>query len=225
MDKITLNVEERKLKGRKVKNLRRDGILPANIFGNKVKSLGVQVDSKHFKEVYLKAGETGVVELNLGKEKRPVLIHNVQLDPVSDLPLHIDFLQVDLTKKVTAQVPIELINVSPAEKQGVGTVVQYINEIEVDALPSDLPDKFEIDLSKLSDVNQTVQIKDIAVDKNKVEVKENPEEIIAKVEPPKEEKVEEVTVVPEGEVAEGEAKAPEGEIAEGEGEKKEEASE
>jgi large subunit ribosomal protein L25 len=145
MQKNTLKAEKRKVLGRKVKKLRREGVLPANIYGKKIKSLSIKFPVVDFEKVYKAAGETGIVEIAIGKQKKPVLISNVQLDPVTDKPLHVDFHQVDLKEKTTADVPIELIGESPAEKQGLGTVVQSINEIEVEALPKDLPDKFEID--------------------------------------------------------------------------------
>lgn len=205
MNKVTLKAEKRELSGRKVKQLRKSGIIPANVFGKKVKSQAIQLDSKEFKLVYEKTGETGLIELTIGSEKKPVLIHNIQNHPVEDHILHVDFLQVDLTQKVSAMVPIELVGESPAEKQGLGTVVQYVNELEVEALPENLPDKFEIDLSKLTDIEQMVLVKDIKVDKSKVEIKKSDDEILIKVEPQKEEK-EEPVPAPEAETPEGEAK-------------------
>lgn len=187
MQKNTLKAEKRKVLGRKVKKLRREGALPANIYGKKVKSLAIKLPSTDFEKVYQTAGETGIVEIILGKQKRPVLISNVQLDPVTDKPLHVDFHQVDLKEKTTADVPIELIGESPAEKQGLGTAVQHLDEIEVEALPKDLPDKFEVDLSKLREVDQAVQVKDLAVDTKKVKVLAETEQIIVKVEPPRKE--------------------------------------
>jgi large subunit ribosomal protein L25 len=153
-------------------------------------------------------GETGIVELALLSKKIPTLIHNVQLDPVTDIPIHTDFLQVDLKEKVTAQVPVELSGESPAEKQGLGTVVQHIDEVEVEALPTDLPEKFEVDLSALDKVDMLVQIKDLKVDKN-VAVKDEADRIIVKVEPPRKEE-EEVPVEKEEEVEEEEAEKEEG---------------
>jgi large subunit ribosomal protein L25 len=110
MEKIELKAQKRKELGRKVNKLRREGIIPANIYGSGFKSESIQVNSKDFAAVYKKAGETSVVEITLDGEKKtlPVLIHNIQIDPVSDLPIHIDFLKIDLTKKVTADVPLEL---------------------------------------------------------------------------------------------------------------------
>lgn len=196
MGKLILKAEKRKTIGRKVKNLRAEGILPANIYGKSIKSLSVQVEGKDFEKVFEKVGETGLLELTIGKEKRSVLVHNVQISPLSEKPLHVDFLQVDLKQKVVAEVPVELTGESPAEKQGLGTTVLYLDEIEVEALPTDLPEKFEIDTSILTEIDQAIFVKDLKVDKSKIEIKNDPESIIVKVEEVKEE-VEEVPVVPE----------------------------
>ena len=207
MDKKVLNAESRIIKGRKVKKLRKEGIVPANIFGKKVKSKAISMKLDDFKKVYQEVGETGLINLEIKdkgqKEDRAVLISNVQMNPVSDIPVHVDFHQVDLKEKVTADVPVELTGVSPAEKQSIGTVVLYIDEIEVEALPGDLPEKFVIDISKLEAVDQAIYVKDLDIDKSKVEIKMDLEEIITKVEPPqKEEVVEPVIEEVEGETKE-----------------------
>lgn len=226
MDKHTLKAEKRKILGQKVKTLRKEGILPANIYGKKVKSLAIQIPMSEFEKIYKEAGETGIIEISVDSSKRPVLINNVQMHPVTDIPLHVDFLQIDFKEKVTADVPVDLIGESPAEKSGLGTVVQQINEIEVEALPTDLPEKFEIDLSKLTKVDMAVLVKDLDVDKKKVEIKSDLEQILVKVEPPRkeEEVVVPVEVEEEGEVEEGEEPSEEGKVPE-EGEKEEKTEE
>jgi len=217
MEKIVLKAKIRKDIGRKVKLLRKEGILPANIYGKKIKSESIQIDLKEFLNIYKVVGDTKLFYIN----ERPVLVANIQKDPVSDSLLHIDFHQVDLKEKVEAKVPVELIGESPAEKQSIGTVVQYLNEIEVEALPTDLPDKFEIDISKLSEVDQMVHVKDLPFDKSKIEVKTDLEEILVKVEPPQKE---EIIAPPVSEVpAEGEVPAVEGETPAVEGQPVEEA--
>lgn len=223
MNKVTLKAEARTIEGRKVKKLRKEGILPGNIYGKAVKSQSIQIVLKDFIKVYKEVGETGLVTLTVGKEEKPVLIHNLQVNPVSDEPVHADFLQVDLKEKVEADIPVELVGESPAEKQSLGTVVQYVNEIKVEALPTDLPEKFEVDTSLLAEVDQAVMVKDLKYDKSKVEIKTNPDEIVAKVEPPQKEEVVAPPPAAEGEVpvegeapAEGEA-APEGQAASDEG--------
>ncbi|OGM09567.1 hypothetical protein A2159_00275 [Candidatus Woesebacteria bacterium RBG_13_34_9] len=209
MSKLNLAGEKRKISGKKVKRLREEGIIPANIYGKKIKSLAVQIKLDDFLKLFKESGETGLVEFKLGSEIRHVLVHNIQKDPLSGLPLHIDLLQVNLKEKVVAEVPVEVIGESPAEKQGIGTLVQYINEIEVEALPTDLPEKFEIDASKFAEIDQSYLVKDIKVNKEKIEIKTDSEQIIIKVEA---QKKEEEVEIPKPEVTE---EAPvEGEVKE-----------
>jgi large subunit ribosomal protein L25 len=189
MTKISLQAGKRKVTGRKVKNLRKGGVLPANIYGRDVKSVAIEINSREFREVFKKAGETGIVEVALAKETRPVLIHNVQVHPATGEILHVDFLQVNLKEKVSAQIPVELVGESPAEKSGVGTAVLLVQELEVEALPGDMIPKFEIDATKLTEVDQVVKISDLKYDSKKIEVKADLETIVAKVEPPQKEEV------------------------------------
>jgi len=212
---LKIKATKRKELGRKVKKLREKDLLPGNIYGKKVKSESITIELKEFKTIFKEAGETNIVNVALDGKNRPTLIHNVQTDPVTDIPLHVDFLQVDLKQKVTAQIPVEIVGESPAEKQGVGTVVQHADEIEVEALPAELPENFVIDASKLENVDDQVQIKDLSIDKSKVEVKDDLEKVIAKVEPLRKE--EEVAPPPE-ETEEGEEETKEEEGGE-EGEK------
>lgn len=205
MQKITLKAEKRNTLGRKVKNLRKQGLLPGNVYGKKVKSEAIQIKSDEFIKVYKEVGETGLFGLIVNNQEKPVLVHNIQTDPVTDGFIHVDFLQVDLKEKVTAQVPVEVIGESPAEKQGLGTAVTERDEVEVEALPADLPEKFEIDASVLAEVDQAIYVKDIKVDVSKVKILDNPEDILVKVEPLRKE---EVAPEPSEEVAEeGEAPA------------------
>lgn len=205
----SLKANLRKLFGRKVKRLRKEGVLPASLYGKKVKSVSLEVKEEDFSKVYKKMGETGLVELLVGSSKKPVLIHNVQKDPVSDKIIHVDFLQVDLKQKVTTTVPIEFSGESPAEKSGIGTVVQETDEVEVEALPTDLPEKFVVDLSSLQEVDQIIKVGDLEYNKAKVEIKTPLDRTIAKVEPPQKEEV----VVPTPVAEEGE-KVPSAEEAE-----------
>lgn len=201
MDKAKLVAEKRTLSGRKVKVLRKQGIIPANVFGKKTKSFAVQVNAKEFEAVFEEAGETGIIELSVknGKnDQHSVLVSNVQKDPVTDNTIHIDFRQVDLKEKIEASVPIEFTGESPAEKTGIGTVVRYVNEVGVEALPADLPEKFEVDTSSLTEVDQAVLVKDLKYDKAKVTIKDDLEKIVAKVEPPQ--KIEEVAPAAEAAV-------------------------
>lgn len=194
---LKLKASKREMFGRKVNRLRKEGLVPANIFGKKIKSEAVTVDLKEFDTVFKKAGETQIIDLN-GKS---VLVSNLQVDPISGLVLHIDFRQVDLKEKIEAKVPVEVTGESPAEKQNLGTVVQQLHEIEVSALPTELPESITVDVSTLLEVDQAIYVKDLKVDKN-VEIITDLEIIVVKVEAPTKEEVVEVVATPvEGEVA------------------------
>jgi large subunit ribosomal protein L25 len=215
-----LKVEKREITGRKVSQLRRQGILPANVFGKKTTSQSIQLPKSEFIKVYNEVGETGLIDLVIDGETkpRPVLVSDVTVNPVSDLILHVDFHQVDLTQKVTATVPLEATGESPAVKEKDALMLMAYSELEVEALPADLPDVIEVDLSGLVEFGDTVQAKDLKVDRTKITLLVDEEAVIASVQEPKEEEPEEVaeetpteaetSVQGKGEEsAEGEAKA------------------
>jgi len=204
-----LQAGERKIVGRKVKVLRKEGLVPANIFGSKVKSMAIQVDQKEFSKVFAEAGETGIVELKIGKETRSTLVSNVQKDPVTDSYLHIDFKQVDLSQKVTANVPVEIVGEAPAEKQGLGTLIQQLDDVEVESLPADLPENIEVDVTKFVAVGNTIYVKDLKVS-TKVAIKDDPEKIVVYIEEIKEEVIEEKPAPETAEVEAEETKKEEG---------------
>lgn len=183
MEKHKLKAEKRKITGRKVKKLRNEGILPANIYGKGIKSLSVQVPVKDFFKIYEEAGETGIVELSVGAgESHPVLVHNLQLHPVSGQPLHVDFHKVTLTEKVKATVPVVTVGEAPAVAQKIGVLLTPLDEIEVEALPADLPEHIEVDISKLAGVDQEIKIQDLQIPE-KVTVLADPELLVVKIGP------------------------------------------
>ncbi|MGI6776403.1 MAG: 50S ribosomal protein L25 [Patescibacteria group bacterium] len=213
-----LTAQKRELTGHKVKKLRREGILPANLFGKKIKSQSLQVNLKEFLKVFEKTGETGLIDLVIDdKETRSVLVGNVQIEPVSDQLLHVDFHQVNLEEKVTVAVPIHLVGEAPAVVQDEGVLVQPLAEVEVEALPTDLPDHLEADISSLDKIDAAVRVADLKVPKGVV-VKTVQEEVVAIINP----KAKEEEVAPAAEeaaVAEGEKGAEEA-PASAEGEEK-----
>jgi len=226
MDKTKLSAKERAELGKKVKKLRAAGLLPANIFGKTIKSKALSVDRKEFTKTFRKVGETGLVELEVGTTTHPVLVHRVQRDPKSDEPIHVDFHEVNLKEKIVTNVPVVLVGESPAEKSGVGLVLQTLNEVEVECLPADIPHNFEINVDKLEEVGQTVHVKDIKVEREKVEIKNDPEEVIVSLQTAEmKEEEPEPEVAPEAVEAVAEkGEEAEGEVGEG-GEEKTEAKE
>ena len=135
-NKIKLSSQTRKLFGRKVKNLRKQGIVPANIFGKSIKSKNIQVNQKDFIKAYKEAGETSLIDLSVDeKTSKPVLISSIQTHPVTNQTLHVDFHQVDLKEKVTATVPLEVIGESPAVKESGAVLFQAVSELSVENSP------------------------------------------------------------------------------------------
>lgn len=208
-----LKAKSRKLFGRKVKALRRDGVIPGNVFGANMKSIAVQFDKKSIIETVKEAGLSSLINLSIEGESKshPVLIAGYHTDPVSGALLHVDLHEVNLKEKTTASIPVHTIGEAPAVAEG-NILVVLRNEIDVEALPTDLPEALEVDVTALAAVGDTIHAKDLKVDRSKVTlVIEDEEPVVTIQEPAKEE----VVVAPaEGEAAaEGEAKPAEGEAA------------
>lgn len=154
MNKFVLKAEKRAILGSKVKKLRRQGIIPANIFGRTVESKAVQVSDVEFSRVYKDAGETNLIWVKVeGEEKeRPTLVKALTLDPVTGAKLHIDFHQVNLKEKVTANVPVEIVGEVQMVKDGLAVMDINLHELEVEALPTDIPENITFDVSGLKEI-------------------------------------------------------------------------
>ncbi len=200
-----LKIEKRKVTGRKVKQLRKQGILPASIYGKKIDSLSVKTSLKEVGDILGEVGETGLVDLQVEKEEkiRTVLLKNPQYNPITDELIHIDFHQVDLSEKVTVAVPVETVGEAPAIETSEGVLIQLLSEIEIEALPTDLPEKFVINISKLENIGETITVADLKIDKKKISLKVAENQVLVKVElPTKVEEEEEKLPVEESEAAE-----------------------
>jgi len=190
MNKYTLSAQKRQIVGRKVKSLRKEGILPVSLYGKDIASMSLQTDLKKFKEIERKVGESGLVYLKVDSQEFPTLIANLQSDPVSGQPLHADFHKVNLKESVTARVPIEIVGIPPAVTENQGILIQPLSEVEVVALPTDLPEKITVDVATLSQVDQAIFVKDLQINP-KVKIIDAADEIVVKIAPlAKEEKVE-----------------------------------
>ena len=183
MGKMTLQARPRNITGRKVKSLRREGFVPAVIYGHGFKSLPIQVSIKDFEKVYAEAGESSVVYLNLDDKSYPTIIQDVARDPVSDKFLHADFYKVRLDEKIKAKILLNFVGESPAIKEFGGILVKNISEIEVEGLPQDLPHQIDVDISGLAELKSHILVKDLLIS-NKLEVKAEPEAIVALVQEP-----------------------------------------
>lgn len=178
---LKLKADVRKVLGRKVKNLRKDGIIPAHVFGHNIKTVHIQVDEKGFAKIWSEAGETSVIDLTVDGTKHPVLIRGVQSHPVTAKILHIDFYQVSLKEKVKVAVPLEIVGGAAAVEKKLGVLLTPLSEIEIEALPQNLPEKIEVDISKLENVGDAIHVKDLKIDREKIDVLQDPELIVANI--------------------------------------------
>ncbi len=180
--------------GVKLDALRKGGEIPAVFYGAGKETTSIAVGNVEFKKVWHKAGESSAVSVVMPEGKIDVLIHEVQVDPVTSEPIHVDFLAIDMKKKISVKVPLEFVGVSPAVKSGLGNLVKILYEIEIEALPKDLPHNLEVDISTLETLDNTVVVSDINLPAG-VEAITSGTEIVASVVAQKEEAVEETAPV------------------------------
>ncbi len=192
---LTLSAKLRKEFGKKTDAMRWHGQVPAVVYGPGVTNASIQVEEKEFIKIFRKAGESSLVEITIEgeKEKRPVLINDIQKDPVSDKIIHVDFFQASLKEEVTVAVPLVFEGVALAEKDLGGTLNKNFLEIEVRALPQNLPHEIIVSIEGLKTFEDHVLVKDLKVPAN-VEILKGGDEIVAAVLPPQ--KVEEELAVP-----------------------------
>ena len=203
-EKHQVKATTRTVAGRKVKHLRKEGLLPATVYGKAFESLSVQFNAAEVEKLFSDIGESTLVEVILDeKEKLPVLFRNPQYHAIEGNLIHIDCYKVNLKEKISAMVPIEFIGESQAVKDG-NTLVTVTDEVEIEALPADLPENIEVDLSVLDNLEATITVADLKIDTSILTVLTDAEQLIAKVEEPR---AEEEVVAPAEEVAPGEVPA------------------
>lgn len=185
MQKIEIKAEKRGVVGKSLYGLRERGVLPAVIYGYDLASTPIQVDSKEFEKVYRQVGESSLVYVNLDGQVLPGIIHEAVRDAITDKFIHADFYKVNLKEKITAEVQLVFTGESPAIKELGGILVKNINEIEVEALPQDLPHEIEVDISALQVLNSHLLIKDLKLPSGvELKNKEKTGEIVALIQEP-----------------------------------------
>jgi len=187
---LELKAEKRDIMGKKLKAQRKAGKLPVVVYGFKEKaSTPFFVETKQFLKVYGESGESAIVTLHTDKGDKDVLVHEIAHDPITDLPIHVDFLSVDKDKPVQVHVPLEFVGESPAVKNLGGILIKVMHEIEIEALPADLPRSIEVDLEKLIDFNSTLSVVDLKAPQG-VTILTKASEVVASIAEPKEEEEE-----------------------------------
>lgn len=145
--------------------LRAEGFIPAVYYGAGIPSTAVAVNEIEFMKAYRETGETGTISIKTDKETVSTLIHDIQKDPVKGTPLHIDFLVIDMKKPIEVAIPLEFTGTAEAEKGGLGVLVKTLHEVEVRALPDNLPHSIEVDVTSLSTLESTITAADLALPK------------------------------------------------------------
>ena len=203
---ISLSAKIRKEMGRNTRVLKNSGRIPAVVYGHKIKNVLVDVDYKDFQRVLRESGESSLLELDVegDKEKRLVLVHDLQRDAVTDEFIHIDFFETSATEEVEVDVPLIFEGNSLAVKDLGGTLVKNISELSVKALPQNLPHEIKVSIDSLNTFEDHILIKDLILPKD-VKISEKPDEIVVSVTAPEdveeelateiEEKVEDVEKV------------------------------
>lgn len=186
---LTLVVEKRKKDGARAPALRRAGLIPAVVYGAHYASTPIAVSSRAFEKVLREAGEATIVTLSGLGEPLPTLIHEVNLDPITNDPRHVDFYAVTKGEKVRVAVPLLFTGVSPAVEAG-GNLVKVLHELSVEADPMNLPHNIEVDLSALRAINDRIHAREVVLPA-RVALVGDAEEIVALVKEVVEEKVEE----------------------------------
>ena len=161
-DRITLDLETRNLIGKKVNRLRREGILPATVYGKGVGPFTVQMNARAFADAYRRVGKTTLVDLAIpGQKAQSAFVHSLQRHPVTRAILHADFLVVDLRIEINVDVPIHIVGESPLVVRGDALMNQVLTALEVRALPAELPPYVEVDISGLNSFDKSIHVRDI----------------------------------------------------------------
>ncbi len=176
----TLNIKTREILGSKVQTLRRSGLTPSNIYGKGLKSVAVMADSKELLKIFNEVGESALVEINLDdKEKYPVLFKNPAFDAVAGDLMHVDMYKVDMKQKITTTIPLHLVGEAPAVKQGL-LLMEVTMEIEIECLPSQLPESIQVDLGKLEKIDDMITVANLNLGKD-IEIMTEADTVIVKV--------------------------------------------
>lgn len=176
---MELIAKNREQFGKKVGPLRKEGFIPAEMYGRGMENSHIAIEEKAFLKIYRAAGKNSLITIKLGAKETPVLVADVHMDHISAKPLAVDFLIVNKNEVVTAGVPIVLVGEAPAAKEGLN-VIQILQELEIESLPGSIPHEFSVDISKLENSEQHIAVQDIAVPKG-VKVLVPPETIVVAV--------------------------------------------
>jgi len=191
---MTINIKaEKRDKFGKLKNLRKEGFLPAVYYGHKNKSTSIQIKKSDFLKAWKNAGESTVINLVTPEGELGALIHDIDLDPLTSEPRHADFYIFEKGHKIEIEIPIEFVGISPAIKDLGGSLIKILRTLKIESEPLNLPHQIEVDISSITELEGQILAKDIILPKG-VKLIENPDEAVVTVATAKEEEIEEAPV-------------------------------
>ncbi len=192
MEEITLTAQPRAVTGKQVRQLRRQGLIPAVIYGHRTEPTPIQVEERALRRLLQQVGGNQLIKLRIGDgdTTRMVLVRDVQREPIKRQVLHVDLYEVIMTERIRTEIPVALLGESPVVASGDGMLQRGIETVEVECLPGDLIQNIEVDLSQLTEVDQEITVGDLAIS-DKLQVLTEPSVTVARILPVQEEIVEE----------------------------------
>ena len=185
MEKIVLKAQKRQEVGRKTNVRRREGLVPAVVYGKGIKSENIWFNELELKRILKKTGESVILNLEIeGEKSRNVLIQETQKHPVRGYFLHVDFYQVNMLEKIETSVELSFVGESPAVKELGGILVKNMDALDIKCLPADLPSHIDVLISNIKTFEDHILAKDLALPKG-VELEIDPETVVALVEEPR----------------------------------------
>lgn len=183
MEKYVLEAKKRDVIGKKVKALRREGLLPAVIYGSGIDPMPITLNTKEVRQTLRVIGANTLVTLKIGKKEYLALVRDMQREVIMRDLLHIDFQAVSLEESITSSVPVVMVGEATAVKEMNALLVSGLDALEVEAKAKDLPDTIQVDISQLSEIGDNVKVKDLTISGN-VKILDDPEEIVIVVAAP-----------------------------------------
>jgi large subunit ribosomal protein L25 len=194
MERVVIKAEERDVVGKQVRALRRDGKLPAVVYGFGIEPISIILDAHSASRILAKATSSSLVTIELAGKQYPTLVREKQYDFIRNELIHVDFLAVSMTEKITANVGIVVEGTAPSVREFNAIIVNSLTELEVECLPADLPERFIVDISGLAEIGDGIYVRDLTPPAN-VEFLNDPDEIIVVATAMAEEEVEEEEVL------------------------------
>lgn len=180
-DKFFLEAEPRTVVGKKVKQLRRDGWIPAIIYGQQ-EPVSIQLENGPLRRVLRAAGTSDLLEINLGSEQRTVLVRDIQQHATRGDLIHVDFLEVNMKQSVTTTADLVIINKSKPQEDNAGTPILELRSVDIEALPDKLVSEIEVDLSLIKDLNDQILVEQLTIPEG-VTILTDPETLVVRIQP------------------------------------------